>query len=69
MRVPVKGDPTDYTDQELRSLAMNATEAALFTLLPHFQAEDISLNKYDHEMIRVAIKLMIMRKVRRPIIG
>jgi hypothetical protein len=68
MDVTIRSDATDYTDDELKALSFQATEAALFVLMPHFQDERFTLNKYDHEMIRIAVKLMIMRKVKRPII-
>lgn len=68
MDVRIKADPQSYTDQELKALSLQATEAALFVLMPHLQDERFTLNKYDHEMVRVAIKLMLMRKVKRPII-
>lgn len=68
MDVTIRSDATDYTDEELRALSLQATEAALFVLMPHFQGERFALNKYDHEMIRIAVKLMVMRKARRPII-
>lgn len=68
MDVTIRSDATDYTDEELRALSLQATEAALFVLMPHLQDERFALNKYDHEMVRIAIKLMLMRKVKRPII-
>ena len=68
MDVKIKADAQDYTDAELKELSLQATEAALFVLMPYFQDSRFALNKYDHEMIRIAIKLMVMRKAKRPII-
>ena len=59
MDVKIKADAQDYTDAELKELSLQATEAALFVLMPHFQDSRFALNKYDHEMIRIAIKLMV----------
>lgn len=68
MEVRIKHDATQYSPEELNALSYQATEAALFVLMPHFQDEPFRLNKYDHEMIRIAMKLMIQRKVMRPVI-
>lgn len=69
-QVSPQSNPVDYTDAELRQLADEATEAAFLALLPYFQSSGrTALNSTDQTMVRVALSLMLMRKVGRPIIA
>lgn len=63
-------NPADYSNVELSQLVDHATEAAFISLLPYFQGSGrAALNDNDQKMIRVALTLMLMRKVGRPIIA